>query len=93
MGPDEGLTEDVIVSIIQHIIMKTGIVNYTKVKDMLENQNLTFSDSYKNPGILKSVLRDAFGQEYLGIVEKIKDELMSFGHLDQYVENFLKRIG
>ncbi len=92
MGNDEGLIEDVIISIVKDILMKRGIATYTRAQGLLENYNITFMDCYKKPDVLRSILIEAFGDEHMIVVEQIKSELVSLGDDNQLVSNFIQRL-
>ena len=92
MVRDDELTEDIVISIVQNIIMKTGIVTYTRVRELLAEQNITFADCYRKPDVLKSVMKEAFGDAYLDVVEQFKAEFRGFEKDNSQVSSFLQKL-
>lgn len=55
--------------------MEIGVTTHSKIAEILADHNMTFSDCYQNPDVLKFALKELFGDKYLVTVEKIKNEL------------------
>ncbi|MGI0066052.1 MAG: hypothetical protein ACREAT_04750 [Nitrosotalea sp.] len=72
----ERMLEDVVAVIVEKVLMEMGIMRYTKASEMLADHNFTFSDCYSNPEVLNFILKELFGNAYLVVVDKIKNELI-----------------
>lgn len=83
---------DVIASIVEKVLMNTGIALYSQVRDGLATHGLTFSDSYHNPDVLVSVLAQVFGDRYSGVAQKIRDDLRAVEDDNHRLANFIQKI-
>ena len=87
------LLGDVVASIIERVLMNTGIVPYAKMSRMLSEQGLAFSDCYGNPDVLRSGLEELFGSAQVGIVAKIRSEFRGMEDDNRGFERFLQKLG
>ncbi|MGH2612788.1 MAG: hypothetical protein ACRDFB_07035 [Rhabdochlamydiaceae bacterium] len=88
----EQLLKDVVASIVEKVLMNTGLAVYTKVSDILEAHHLKFSDCYQNPDVLNFALKELFDDAYLTVVEKIKTELTGLEDDNQNLAMFIQKL-
>lgn len=87
---NEQLLGDVVASIVEKVLMNTGLTTYNKVGEILTDHNLMFSDCYRNPDVLNFALKELFGDTYMVTVEKIKSELT--GLEDDKLAKFIQKL-
>lgn len=89
---NEELLGDVVASIVEKTLMNMGINTYTEVRNILADQNLSFSDCYRNPSALNFALKQAFSDMHLSVIEKIRDEFGGLANDDKNLAAFLHKL-
>lgn len=91
MADTEKVIGDAVGSIIEKILMEIGLAAHDKVAEILVEYNMSFSNCYQNPDVLNFALKELYGDSYMVVVEKIKNELAG---LDEYqgIDKFIKAI-
>ncbi len=85
------LIGDVVGVIIEKVLMEISVTAHNRMAEILGDYNMTFSDCYKKPDVLNFALKEIFGNDYLSIVEKIKNELMGFDD-DRRINDFIELV-
>jgi len=92
MVNSDRLIGDVVGVIIEKILMENSVISHSKMVEILGNYNMTFSDCYKKPNILNYALKNIFGNAYLSIAEKIRNELIIGLGEDHRINEFIEII-
>lgn len=90
---DKQLLGDVVASVVEKTLMKIDIPSYQCVSDILETHSLKFSDLYQNPEVLMLALREAFGDEYVAAVQKIKNGFGMHAYENHNLAKFIDNLG
>jgi len=69
--------------------MRLGNTKYNLVIAKLEAYNKSLRDSYKDPVVLKIVLKSVYGSEYDHIINEVKEHLGEFVN-EEGISEFLK---
>ena len=72
--------------------MEISVVSHSKMVEILGNYNMTFSDCYKKPDVLNFALKQIFGNAYLSIVEKIRNELIIGLEEERKINQFIELV-
>ena len=76
---------------IEKALLKIGMPMHDKVHGMLQGRCATFSDCYRHPDMLNSILKSVFGDGYISVIKQIQKELRKYYEYPKVVE-FLKVI-
>jgi len=88
---NENLIGDVVGVIVEKVLMEIGIQSHAKVAEILGAHNMMFSDCYRNPDVLNFALKELYGDSYLVLVEKIRNELTGFENHEK-LDLFIQKI-
>jgi hypothetical protein len=59
---------------IEDALLKIGMPVHKKVSRMLQLHYATFTDCYRNPELLSTILKQVFGEGYKSIINEINKE-------------------
>lgn len=59
---------------LEEALLKLGTPVHQKVSRMLQLRYATFTDCYRNPELLSTILEQIFGEGYESVIKKIKKE-------------------
>jgi len=88
---NENLIGDVVGVIVEKVLMEIGVQSHAKVAEILGDHNMTFSDCYRNPDVLNFALKELYGDSYLVLVDKIRNELTGFENHEK-LDLFIQKI-
>ena len=86
----EKLFRDTVAIVIEKVLLQVGKQAYETVHAVLEAHNMTFRDCYSRPDVLNFALKELYGDSYMVLVNKIKEELHDIQ--DQKIVKFVELI-